>query len=134
MPSSYRVSEPAKVESLSPDVEVTLTQMVDVDGAGLRLKKYAVKSLVQDSVNLNEKLFLSSSVSQAIFAVAIEDHRLHTGRPTRCLWWIRRSNHNEPQEKVQQSGAKTEKDCHLGRHRGDLSGSGRHRLQIVQNR
>ncbi len=84
-PSSYRVSEPAQVESLSPDLEVTLTQVVDVDGVGLRLKKYAVKSLVQDPVTLNEKLFLSSSVSQSILAVAIEDHNLHTGQITRVF-------------------------------------------------
>jgi len=81
-PSSYRVSEPAKVETLSPDVEVTLTQVVDVDGVGLRLKKYVVKSLVQEPVTLNEKLFLSSSVSGSILAVAIEDHNLDPGQTT----------------------------------------------------
>jgi len=81
-PSSYRVSEPAKVESLSSDLEITLTQAVDVDGVGLRLKKYAVKSLVQDPVALDEKLFLSSSVSGSILAIAIEDHNLHSGEAT----------------------------------------------------
>jgi len=84
-PSSYRVSEPAKVESLSPDLEVTLTQVVDVDGAGLRLKKYSVRSLVQDPVTLDEKLFLSSSVSGSILAVAIEDHSLNAGQTTRVF-------------------------------------------------
>ena len=84
-PSSYRVSEHAKLESLATDLEVTLTQVVDVDGAGLRLKKYVVKSLATDPVTLNEKLFLSSSVSQAILAVAIENHRLHNGQTTRVF-------------------------------------------------
>ena len=84
-PSSYQVSEPTKIETLSPDLEVTLTQVVDVDGVGLRLKKYAVKSLVQDMVTLDEKLFLTSSVSQSILAVAIEDHNLHTGQATRVF-------------------------------------------------
>ena len=84
-PSSYRVSEPAKVEALSPDVEVILTQIVDVDGAGLRLKKYSVRSIVQDPVTLDEKLFLTSSVSQSILAVAIEDHNLHTGETTQVF-------------------------------------------------
>jgi len=84
-PSSYRVSEPAKVESLSPDLEVTLTQIVDVDGVGLRLKEYAVKSVVQEPVTLSEKLFLTSSVSKSILAVAIEDHNLHTGQTTRVF-------------------------------------------------
>ena len=84
-PSSYRVSEPAKVESLSPDLEITLTQVVDVDGAGLRLKKYSVRSLVQNPVTVGEKLFLTSSVSGSILAVAIEDHRLHTGQTTRVF-------------------------------------------------
>jgi len=84
-PPSYRVSEPAQVESLSPDLEVTLTQVVDVDGAGLRLKKYSVRSLVQDPVTLDEKLFLSSSVSGSILAVAIEDHSLNAGQTTRVF-------------------------------------------------
>ncbi|HHL34611.1 MAG TPA: hypothetical protein ENJ30_09640, partial [Desulfobulbaceae bacterium] len=84
-PSSYRVSEPAKVESLSPDLEVTLTQVVDVDGVGLRLKKYSVRSLVQDPVTVGEKLFLTSSVSGSILAVAIEDHNLNAGQTTRVF-------------------------------------------------
>jgi len=73
------------MESLSPDLEVTLTQVVDVNGVGLRLKKYAVKSLVPNPVTLDEKLFLSSSVSLSILAVAIEDHRLHNGQATRVF-------------------------------------------------
>ena len=84
-PSSYRVSEPAKVESLSPDLEITLTQVVDVDGVGLRLKKYSVRSLVQDPVTVGEKLFLTSSVSGSILAVAIEDHNLNAGQTTRVF-------------------------------------------------
>ena len=84
-PSSYRVSEPAKVESLSPDLEITLTQVVDVDGVGLRLKKYSVKSLAQNPVTVGEKLFLTSSVSGSILAVAIEDHNLNAGQTTRVF-------------------------------------------------
>ena len=84
-PSSYRVSEPAKVESLSPDLEVTLTQVVDVDGVGLRLKKYSVRSLVKDPITVGEKLFLTSSVSGSILAVAIEDHNLNASQTTRVF-------------------------------------------------
>ncbi len=84
-PASYRVSEPAKVEALSPDLEITLTQVVDVDGVGLRLKKYSVKSLAQNPVTVGEKLFLTSSVSGSILAVAIEDHNLNAGETTRVF-------------------------------------------------
>ncbi|MGB3211266.1 MAG: type-F conjugative transfer system secretin TraK, partial [Desulforhopalus sp.] len=54
----------------------------DVDGVGLRLNKYLVKSLSQEQVEVNEKTFLSSSVSQSILAVAVENHRLHPGQST----------------------------------------------------
>ncbi len=84
-PSSYRVTEPVELESLSPDLEVTLTQIVDVDGVGLRLKNYVVRSLIQDPVILNEKIFLSSSISQSILAVAIENHSLDFGQMTRVF-------------------------------------------------
>jgi len=84
-PSSYRVTEPAKLESFSTALEVTLTQIVDVDGVGLRLKKYVVKSFAQEQILLNEKDFLSSSISQSIFAVAIEDHSLNSGQTTRAF-------------------------------------------------
>ncbi len=84
-PSSYRVSQPAKMESLSQDLQVTLIQVVDVDGVGLRLKKYAVKSLTQPQILIEEKDFLSSSISQTILAVAIEDHSLNSGQTTRVF-------------------------------------------------
>lgn len=62
-----------------------LTQVVDVDGVGLRLKKYAVTSLAHEQRSLEEKSFLLSSVSQSLLAVAIEDHHLQNGQTTRVF-------------------------------------------------
>ena len=84
-PTSYRVTEPSIVESISPDLDVRLAQVVDVDGVGLRLKKYAVTSLAHEQRILDEKSFLSSSVSQSLLAVAIEDHHLQSGQTTRVF-------------------------------------------------
>jgi len=44
-----------------------------------------VKSLIHDSVTLNEKIFLSSSISQSILAVAIENHSLAFSQVTRVF-------------------------------------------------
>ncbi len=84
-PTSYRVSEANKSIPLSPDLAVTLQQVVDVDGIGLRLKKYLVSSLVKDKVDFDEKIFLSAPVSPSILAVAVEEHSLNAGQTTRVF-------------------------------------------------
>ncbi len=84
-PASYRVVESATLESISPDLEVKLVQLVDVDGVGLRLKKYLVKSLSDEEATVDEKVFLSSAVGPSILAVAVENHRLNTGQTTRVF-------------------------------------------------
>ena len=56
-----------------------------MDGVGLRLKKYLVKSLAQEQVEVDEKIFLSSSVSQSILAVAVENHHLLPGQSTEAF-------------------------------------------------
>jgi len=81
--TSYRIIQSAELIPLSPDLETKLLQIVDVDGVGLRLKKYQVTSLAQERIDLDEKTFLSSSVSQSILAVAVEEHRLNPGQATR---------------------------------------------------
>ena len=62
-----------------------LLQVVDVDGVGLRLNKYLVKSLAQKEIEVDEKLFLSSPISQSILAVAVENHTLDPGQSTQVF-------------------------------------------------
>jgi conjugal transfer pilus assembly protein TraK len=81
-PSSYRVSESDEQLTLSPDLAIHLLQNVEVDGVGLRLKKYRAKSLKQDPVAVDESLFLSPMVSRFILAVALENHTLAAGETT----------------------------------------------------
>jgi len=83
-PSSYRITEPDQKITLTPDLVTTLLQTVDVDGVGLRLKKYQVTSLVTN-LTVDEKIFLSSSISDSILAIAVEDHNLDSGETTRVF-------------------------------------------------
>jgi conjugal transfer pilus assembly protein TraK len=75
-PSSYRVSAQNKQLTFSPDLAIQLLQNVEVDGVGLRLKKYQAKSQKQEAVTVDESLFLSPLVSSSILAVAVEDHTI----------------------------------------------------------
>ncbi|TKB11255.1 type-F conjugative transfer system secretin TraK [Desulforhopalus sp. IMCC35007] len=81
-PTSYRISESNRIVPLSSDLEATLIQVVNVDGVGLRLNKYLIKSIAQEQVDVDEKIFLSSSISQSILAIAVDDHRLNPGQST----------------------------------------------------
>ena len=81
-PTSYRISESTRMVPLSADLEVKLLQVVDVDGVGLRLKKYLTRSLSKQTIDVNEQLFLSSSISQPILAVSIENHTLEPNQST----------------------------------------------------
>jgi hypothetical protein len=67
---------------LTSNLEVKLLQIVDVDGVGLRLKKYQVKSLAENKMYIDEKVFLSSRISDSILAVAVEDHNLDSSEKT----------------------------------------------------
>ena len=80
--TSYRITEAGIPVPLTPDLEVKLVQIVDVDGVGLRLKKYAVTSLVQHELTVEEKTFLSPQVSNALLAVAVDTHKLSAGAST----------------------------------------------------
>jgi hypothetical protein len=58
---------------------------VDVEGVGLRLKKYQAKAIIQGQVTLEETLFLSPAVSDSILAVAVEEHSLKQGEVSRVF-------------------------------------------------
>lgn len=83
-PISYRVSNVKKSISLAPEFNVTLQQVVDVDGVGLRLKKYQVSSIAKEEINLDERTFLSATISPSILAVAVEKHSLVPDQSTRA--------------------------------------------------
>ena len=85
-PSSYKVTEnkPAGIP-LCPDLEVLPKELVDVDGVGLRLKIFQVIQLNGENKDIDEKVFLSSKISDSILAVAVEDHKLKHGDKTRVF-------------------------------------------------
>ena len=84
-PSSYRITESTEHVELSAGLKATLLQAVDVDGVGLRMKKYQVQSSAANSIDLNEKIFLVPAISTSILAVAVEDHHLLPGEFTRVF-------------------------------------------------
>lgn len=82
-PSSYRVTNKRQPLALCPDLDVALQEYVEVDGVGLRLKEFKVSS--KNNVDVDEKTFLSSKVSDSILAVAVEEHKLKSGQSTRVF-------------------------------------------------
>ena len=82
-PSSYLIQESDQQINLDPDLDTRLVQAVDVDGVGLRLKKYEVKSM--KDMDLTEKTFLNPAISNAILPVAVEDHNLKSDETTRVF-------------------------------------------------
>ena len=84
-PPSYRVTNAQTLIPLCGDLRVNLMQTVDVEGVGLRLKQFKVASTKNETMELQEKTFLSLGISQSILAVAIEDQVLDTGEATRVF-------------------------------------------------
>ena len=81
-PSSYKIAEQNSEVTLSADLETKLLQVVNVDGVGLRLKKYMVKSLAESRIDIAEATFLTPAISSSILAVAVEYHSLQPGDTT----------------------------------------------------
>jgi conjugal transfer pilus assembly protein TraK len=84
-PSSYKVANADTLIPLCGDLSVNLMQTVDVEGVGLRLKQFKVASTRGETMELQEKTFLSLGISESILAVAIENHVLNTGEATRVF-------------------------------------------------
>jgi conjugal transfer pilus assembly protein TraK len=86
-PASYRVSESKtkKIIPLSADMEVQLLKEVAVDGVGLRLKQFQIKSLAAEQIRIDEEMFLASAISGSILAVGIEKHILEPLQATRLF-------------------------------------------------
>ncbi len=84
-PTSYRISESSKFIPLSADLEVQLLKVIDVDGVGLRLKQFQIKSLAAEQIRVDEQMFIASSISGSILAVGIEKHVLDPRQSTRLF-------------------------------------------------
>ena len=78
-PSSYRVIDSSETIELCPRIKTTLIQAVDVDGVGLRLKKYLIAAIGPEQNYVDEKLFVSPLISNSLLAVAVNDHTLNPG-------------------------------------------------------
>lgn len=86
-PSSYTLTTPetgAQV-AIKPEVEALLVQYVDVEGVGLRLKRFAVSSRAATPIRITETDFLRASISPSLLAVAVEDHTLGPQATTRAF-------------------------------------------------
>jgi len=84
-PTSYRINESSKFIPLSADLEVQLLKVIDVDGVGLRLKQFQIKSLAAEQIRVDEQMFLASTISESILAVGIEKHVLEPHQSTRLF-------------------------------------------------
>lgn len=74
--SSYSVLPVEQRVRIKPYLDVMLKQYVDVEGLGLRLKMYEVRSISPVDITVTEIDFLRSVVSHSLLAVAVEDHTL----------------------------------------------------------
>jgi conjugal transfer pilus assembly protein TraK len=84
-PASYRISESNTIIPLSADVEVQLLKVVEVDGVGLRLKQFQIKSIAAEQIRVDEQMFLAAAISGSILAVGIEKHVLEPHQATRLF-------------------------------------------------
>ena len=95
-PSSYKVTDnqPAQIP-LCPDLDIIPKLTVDVDGVGLRLKVFEATLFAADR-DMDEKIFLSSKISDSILAVAVENHELKHGDKTRVFVVERKETDGSP--------------------------------------
>jgi conjugal transfer pilus assembly protein TraK len=86
-PPSYKVTAATTaMVNLSTDLSVRLSGIVDVEGVGLRLKEYQVKSQApKKEITINEKTFLRAEMGEQIVAVAVENHLLNAGESSRVF-------------------------------------------------
>ena len=96
---SLQLSSDDKKDSITlcPDLDVELHKFIDVDGVGIRLKEFKVTA--KKTVDVDEKTFLSSAISDAILAVAVEDHQLTSGQSTR-VFVVEKKEHEPAQTKT----------------------------------
>lgn len=84
-PDSYRITRADTLVNLSADLSVRLIGIVDVEGAGLRLKEYRVKATADEAVRVSEKDFLRAEMGERIVAVVVENQDLAKGGSSRVF-------------------------------------------------
>ncbi|MEW6291018.1 MAG: type-F conjugative transfer system secretin TraK [Thermodesulfobacteriota bacterium] len=84
-PDSYRISEADAMVNISVDLSVRLVRTVDVEGVGLRLKEYKVKTTADQSIQVTEKDFLRAEMGEGIIAVVVENHSIEPGGSSRVF-------------------------------------------------
>ncbi|MBM9514063.1 type-F conjugative transfer system secretin TraK [Desulfogranum marinum] len=85
-PSSYKITAAAARQVvIRADLEVRLKQYVDVEGVGLRLKRYDIRSVASATITVAETDFLHSRISPSLLAIAVEDHTLGPNETTRLF-------------------------------------------------
>jgi conjugal transfer pilus assembly protein TraK len=85
-PESYRLSAVDIPVNLSADLLVRLYRVVDIEGAGFRVKEFSVRAAGKDKgLQLDEKMFLKPDMGEGIAAVAVERHRIGPGESTRVF-------------------------------------------------
>lgn len=85
IPSGYTVERRMTDVPLYENMRIVMQRVVSVDGTGLRLIEYQVKSL-KDNIRVDESTFLRPEISGRIpVAIALEDHVLTPLRPVRLF-------------------------------------------------
>lgn len=84
-PPSYKVTKDEIPMPMCGDLSVTQTVTLDVEGVGLRLMEYRATNATGADIEVREKDFLEMEISDAIIAVAIEDHVLPPQGATRIF-------------------------------------------------
>ncbi len=84
-PDSYRISEADALVNISVDLSVRLVRTVDVEGVGLRLKEFKVKTTGDQSIQVTEKDFLRAEMGEGIIAVVVENHSIEPGGSSRVF-------------------------------------------------
>jgi conjugal transfer pilus assembly protein TraK len=84
-PSGYRIVETGTPLLLSPEFEILLTQTINIDGIGLKLKELTAKSQMEREARIDEAFFLNAKFSDSLLAVAVDSHILQPGESTRIF-------------------------------------------------
>lgn len=82
---SYKVTKEEIPMPMCGDLSITQTITLDVEGVGLRLMEYRAINTTGNDIEIREKDFLDMDYSEAMIAVAIEDHVLPPQGATRIF-------------------------------------------------
>jgi len=84
-PSSYQVTDKKQSVQLCTDIDLVWQQVVEAEGAGLRLKSFKATSRMASDTELTEKPFLNPAIGNQILAIAIVERILKPKQSTRVF-------------------------------------------------